>query len=458
MDNPNKTMEETIKLIKKGLEDITKNKATKAEVHELINDRVTIDKEVLANMPEEMTTLKSENEEFKTTVGQLQSQIKQLRTNRYTALKNSDGSYNGMFANPAEAKAFGLIVMAGATANKSVLSAKHDAIKTALDNIGLEPNWLNEKGLKIMTGTSQAGGSALITTEMIPNLIALFEQYGVFEANALAVPMGAGSTLQPKTDAMLDLTCPGEGGTIDAGDPSIALISHTLKTLCAMTAYSMELDEDSAIELGEMLAFLFVRSYGYGIDKIGFLGDGTSTYFGMTGITGALKKVDDTIGNIKSLVVGTGNAYSELVLNDFTKVIGTLPDFADDGFAKWYMHRYFYYTVFIKLALASSGATASEVVLGASSRQKTAMGYPVQFTQVMPKAEANSQICALLANLKVGAQIGRRGVMEVAESSERYFEKALIAVRARRRISINCHGVGDTTDAGPICGLITAGS
>jgi len=453
-----KTIEQTIGLIETGLEDIKKNKATKAEVLELIDQRVGIDKEILANMPDEVSSLKTEGQELKATAEQIQNQLKQLRANRYQALKNADGSYNGLFASPAEAKMFGLMVMAGCTANKSNLQSKYDAIAKALDNMGSQPKWLDEKGIKTMTGVSQSGGSALITTEMIPTLIAMFEQYGVFEADALAVPMGAGSTLQPKTDQLLDLYCPGEGGTVAESDPSIALISHTLKTLCALTAYSIELDEDSAVELGEMLAFLFVRSYGYGIDRIGFLGDGTSTYFGFKGIAGALRGVDDTIGNIKSLVVGSGNAYSELVLNDFNKVVGTMPDFADDGFAKWYVHRYFYYTVMVKLALAASGATASEVVLGAGQREKQFLSYAVKFAQVQPKAEANSQICAVLANLKVGAQMGKRGGLEIAESSERYFEKGIIAVRARRRVSFNVHGVGDTTNAGPICGLITAAS
>ena len=84
------------------------------------------------------------------------------------------------------------------------------------------------------------------------------------------------------------------------------------------------------------------------------------------------------------------------------------------------------------------------------------LGYPVEFTQVMPKAAANSQICALLANLRQGAYLGTRGGMEFASSEHRYFDQGLIAVRGRDRVAINVHGVGDTTDAGPICGLITA--
>jgi HK97 family phage major capsid protein len=111
----------------------------------------------------------------------------------------------------------------------------------------------------------------------------------------------------------------------------------------------------------------------------------------------------------------------------------------------------------VKLALAS-GVAAQEVLLGAAVRQKTFFGYPVKFSQVMPNAEANSQICALLANLRQGAYLGTRGGIEIAQSSERYFDQGLIAVLCRDRVAINVHGVGDTTNAGPICGLITAAS
>lgn len=324
--------------------------------------------------------------------------------------------------------------------------------------MGTKMKWLNPDGSKTMTGSSQAGGSALVTVEMIPSLIRLFENYGVFEADALPIPMGTGQTLQPKTDTILDLQCPGEGVATTSQNITIALISHLAKTYTALTAYSIELDEDSAIPLGELMAYIFSRSYGYGIDKMAFLGDGTSTYLGTLGIAGKLRAVDATIANIKSLVVGAGNAYGELLLANFTSVVGTLPDMADDGNANWYVHRYFYYTVMVALALAAGGTQYNEVLMSQGARKKLFLGYDVRFTQVMPKTAANNQICALLANLKLGAQLGRRGVLEISQSSEAYFAQRLIAVLAARRLSINIHGVGDTTNAGPICGLITAAS
>jgi HK97 family phage major capsid protein len=83
-------------------------------------------------------------------------------------------------------------------------------------------------------------------------------------------------------------------------------------------------------------------------------------------------------------------------------------------------------------------------------------GDPVQFTQVMPRTDGNSQIAALFANLKLGAQLGRRGVMEIRQSDQAFFTQRLIGVLAARRLSINIHGVGDTAKAGPIIGLISA--
>ncbi len=448
--------QKTVAAIEKGLEDIKKGLATKDEVKQLIAERKTADDAALAAAGQKIITLENSEKELKAQAAEFASKLNQLKANNFAAFKNSDGSYNGILRTPEQAKAFGLMIMAATTACQNSLKDKHDLCLKSLGDCGIQPKWLNSKGEKAMSTTAQAGGSALVTAEMIPILLSLFERYGIFEADALPVPMGSGQTTQPRTDTLLDMRCEGEGKPLIAQDLVVGLLSHMARTFTILTAYSIELDEDSAIPLGEMIAFILVRSFAYGIDRIGFLGDGTAAYLGVKGIVGALRAVDATISNIKSLVVGSGNAYSELAIGDFTKMIATLPDSADDGNAKFYMHRYFYYTVYVALALAATGTSANEVIQGAGQRQKLAQGYPVQFTQVMPKAAANSQICALLANLKLGAQLGRRGVMEIRQSDQAFFTMRLIGVLAARRLSFNIHGVGDTTNAGPIVGLITA--
>ena len=47
------------------------------------------------------------------------------------------------------------------------------------------------------------------------------------------------------------------------------------------------MEEDSVVALGEVLGMLIVRSMAKKEDLVGFIDDGTETYFGMTGICGA---------------------------------------------------------------------------------------------------------------------------------------------------------------------------
>jgi HK97 family phage major capsid protein len=442
-----KSLEETMQLVEKSVDDLAKNMATKSEVLELIDQRVKTDREKLAQVESQSNELKAVSNDFS-------AQIRRMGAVSRTAMKTSVG-LSGPFANWQDAKAFALTVIAGTLANTKH-QAKADAAVKSLKEMGIDPIWLDSEGRKTMTGSSMTGGGALVSSEQVASWIQLLETYGVLRRNATVMPMGAAQTTVPKTDTLLTGYVPGEGGTITAGDPKIAVINLVPKTLNFMTAYSLELEDDSMVALGQLLGGLFARSAAYAEDLCGFLGDGTATYFGFKGINGALRAVDATIANIKSLVVGTGNAYSELVIGDFEKVPGILPDYADDGDAKWYCHRYFYWTVMVKLALASGAANATEVLLGNGLRQKQFLGYPIEFTQVMPRAEANSQICALLGNLRLGCILGTRGGFEIAQSTERYFESGLVAVRGRDRVAINAHGVGNTTDAGPIVGLITA--
>jgi HK97 family phage major capsid protein len=434
------------------------NKASKSEVLTLIDERTKDDKDRITKTQTDVTTLNSSLAETKEAMATIQKQLRRINQVEHTELSIAKGNYTGRFSSPREAKTFALLVMAGVLANESTMWDRFDHIRKSLDDLGIEPYWVGVDGKKTMTGTAQTGGGALVTVEQSATIIKLLEEYGKFRANAQPMPMSAGSTTVPKVDALLTVYCPGEGGAVTAGDPVIQTVAMIPKTLCALTAFSLELEDDSLVALGELLADLFARSFAYYEDLCGFLGDGTSTYFHFTGITGALRAVSATIANIKSLVVGAGDAYSELTLANFISVVGNLPNIAANEDAKWYVHRYFYHTVMVSLALAATGTPASEVIIGAGQKQKLFLGHQVEFTQVMPRVAAVSQICALLANLRQGAILGTRGGIEFATSDQRYFDQGLIAVRGRDRVAINAHGVGDTTKAGPICGLITAAS
>jgi HK97 family phage major capsid protein len=245
----------------------------------------------------------------------------------------------------------------------------------------------------------------------------------------------------------------GESEAITESEKNWDRIGLTAKKLAVLARITSELSEDSVINIGDDLMREMSYAFAKKEDECGFNGDGTSTYGGIVGVREKLKGVDGTIGNIKGLKVGTGNAYTELTLADFRGVVSLLPEYADTPNAKWFVNRSFYWNVMVGLLLAGGGVTAAEIE---AARNKNFLGYGVETTPVMPKVEANSQVCAILGDLSLGARFGSRRGETVSSSEHSRFAYDEIEVKATERFDINVHDVGDTTDAGPVVGLITA--
>lgn len=75
-----------------------------------------------------------------------------------------------------------------------------------------------------------------------------------------------------------------EKGLISESDPAFGEGSLDAKKLGAITSWSMELSEDSAYAFIPVIAELFAEAILEKEDDAGFVGDGTSTYGGFTGI------------------------------------------------------------------------------------------------------------------------------------------------------------------------------
>jgi len=447
-------MSVTLEDIEKGVSQIKSNMVSEKEVIDLIDEKIKEDREKDAAEAKKAIdaaeTAAKAVEEIKKANDAVVDQVKFLKATNFRTLKTPQGLYNGAWGDLQTAKNFGMFILGQIFGNKKA--------REYLDGQGIEMKRLSGEEAKAMGEDVDSTGGLLVPTEFIPNLIMLIEKYGVFRRNALEWPMAGAEANAPKLSSGLTVYCPGAGVAPTASDAAFRTVGLNAKKWMTLTAVDSELDEDAAIALGEVLGYLIGQAFAEQEDKVGFLGDGTSTYFGHTGIAGALRAVDDTIGNIKSLIVGSGNAYSDLVIGDFEEVVGILPNYADDAEAKWYCHKYFYLTVMVKAALAIGGANAFEVSQGKVNRGKEFLGYPVEWVQCMPKAEADSQICAVLGNLKKGAYMGDRRRLTIDRSTEAYFTTDQIGIRGTERVAPTIHGVGDTTDAGPICALITAAS
>jgi HK97 family phage major capsid protein len=304
-------------------------------------------------------------------------------------------------------------------------------------------------------GTNTAGGY-LVPHEFSNDIIDLRETYGVFRQFSKVVPMMSETKSVPRRTGGLTVYNPAEGSQITESQKSWNQVNLVAKKFACLALYSSELDDDSMVNIGDDLAGEIAYAFSNKEDECGFNGDGTSTFFGITGVRQKLRDVDSTIANIKGLFVGSGNAYSELVLTDFNNVSGILPAYAETPRTAWFVSKKFWGSVMEKLAVAAGGVTAAEVVNGAPQRRF--LGYPVVISQVMPTTEGNSQVAALFGDLMLASTFGDRRQITLAISTDFKFDTDQIAIRGTQRVDINVHDVGDTSNAGPIVGLITAAS
>lgn len=309
-------------------------------------------------------------------------------------------------------------------------------------------------------GVNESGGF-LVPEEFGNDLIDLREIYGVARRSFKMVPMASDTRSDPRRDGGLTAYFEGEGDLITTSDASWGRVSLTAKKLAVLARYSNEVNEDALINMGDTLAGEIAYAFALKEDQCAFIGDGSSTYGGMQGVCTKIKGLSGTIANIAGLVVGTGNAYSELILTDFEGVAAKLPVYADTPRAKWYCHKSVYWNVMVKLALAAGGSTGAEATQGVAKRF---LGYDVEFVQVMPSVEANSQVCALLGDLSLGASFGSRRDTTIAISEHSRFANDQLEIRGTERFDINVHDVGNASATaglrvpGPIVGLITAAS
>lgn len=320
-------------------------------------------------------------------------------------------------------------------------------------------SWLEKEGFlqqiarrKAMGEGSNITGGTLVPDEFSADLIRLVEEYGVFRANAEIDTMTRDTKTSPRRTGGLTAYAMTEHGTITTSDMSTDAVMLVAKKWATLTRISSELNEDSAISIGDLVSTEIAQAFANKEDDCGFNGDGTSTYHG---IFGARPKIDDGNHTAGVHTATTGDtAFTDWILADMHALIGLLPKFAQRN-AKFYCHHAVFANTMQRLGAAQGGVTWAETAAGPQMRF---LGYPVVISQIMPATSGTSKIMVLLGDLAMAAKFGDRKSMEIATSEHRYFDQDQIAIRGIERMDINVHDLGDTTNAGPIVAYKTAAS
>ena len=310
--------------------------------------------------------------------------------------------------------------------------------------------WVSDRyGIKAHGEGNNSLGGFLVPDELEQAIIDLRAKFGKFRANTRVLNMSRDTLLINRIAGGLTASFVGEGSSITETDASFDQVSLVARKASTLTRYSRELAEDSVVNLGDFLAGEVARAFANAEDEAGFNGDGGSGNGGIVGLKNAVGSAGQK--------TGSGNEYSELTLADFTGTVGLAPEYVfSQGTPKWYMSTQFYHTVVLDLLADAGGNT--NLTLAGGVAVPSLFGYEVVLADVLPKTEANSQLCAYFGALELGTTMGDRRPTEIAVSEDRYFESDQIGVRGTTRFDINCHDVGDSSAAGAIVALKTAAS
>ena len=292
--------------------------------------------------------------------------------------------------------------------------------------------------------TNPAKGGAFVPNEFSSAVIRLVEEYGVFRNNARKVPMSRETLTVPKANGRLTTYFVSEGNAPTASDMTSEPLTLTARKLSSLTYVSNELTADAAISVAGLLAQEIGYAFALKEDQCGFLGDGTSTYGGIVGVTNA---VDATYS---TETAATGHdTWPELDMDDFLEVVAALPKFPGIQ-PKWYIHSAGYHQAMGRLMAAAGGNTWQMIQDGVWTPQF--LGFPVVFTQVLTETLAAASVACVFGDLGLGAYFGDRQMLTVKESEHYRFINSELTVLAEERFDINI--VSRINDAGNGAGAL----
>lgn len=311
--------------------------------------------------------------------------------------------------------------------------------------------WCKEHGVESLTmgETSNPKGGVLVPPEFEMSLIKLREEYGVARQICFVTPMASDTKIKPRRTSGLTAYAIGENAEITASDAGYDNIQLTARKWGTLSKHSSELEEDGAISIADELIDEAAYAFTSAEDGCLFLGDGTSTYHGITGLINAIAAGSQN-------EAATGNLqFATLDLTDFEKMCGMLPEYPGIN-PVWLISKAGYWNSMARLIDSAGGNTSAQIEAGPGGRQF--LGYPVVVSQKMNSTltdQASTDGLCYFGDYRMGCTFGDRRGVRVKISTDRYLEYDQIGILSTERMDINVHGRGSASAAGPIIMLTT---
>ena len=302
--------------------------------------------------------------------------------------------------------------------------------------------------VRVMNENVIGSGGALVPVEMEAAIIMLRDTYGVARQLARVRPMASDVLIVPRrTGGITAYFFQDDDGTgITASDKAWDNVRLSTKKIGALAKVSRDLIEDAVISVVDDMAQEQAYAFAKLEDQCLLIGDGTSTYGGITGIN---TKFEATAYVGRTALTSGHDLFSEVDNVDLTSVMGNVSQYAIGAGAKWLCSALAKSVVFAHLKAIAGGNRVD--TLGQAPNDEY-LGYPIVTSEVMPSVTStlNGKVMMLFGRFDLAASIGSRRGIEMQTLVERYAELGLIGVIATERFDVNVHDLGTTTVKGPL--------
>lgn len=303
----------------------------------------------------------------------------------------------------------------------------------------------NDEKIVAKTGLTSLNstGGALVFYEELPELIENLEQNGAARRAIGVTNMRDGEQTVSKISGDVTMYDIGEGDAITASDPTYGNVKLVAAKTAALVRQSSELLNDSAFNIGDVLARSINRAVGTWEDESVFLGSHNR------------QGVNDLVGANTSFDAELTAAWSEFTISDIQDTLAKLPAWAfDDPNFGIVCSLPFYHSVLRRFALSAGGNTGNDV-LGGFGESLSWDGIPVYISQVMPKVYAGNANVMFAGAWSRSAKFGVvSGSEQMASSDQRYFDQDQVAFRYTQRWAHTLHDINNTANASGVVALI----
>lgn len=304
-------------------------------------------------------------------------------------------------------------------------------------------------------------GGFLVPREMDSYFIDIKTSYGVARQLFRPVKCNDAGIDIPKRTGGFTVYSPAEAAAITASSMTVGSVHVAPIKMAALGYISKEMLRSSALDIGEISSKEMAYAFAKAEDQCFLVGDGTATYFGITGIVTALYNLSGTVANIAGVVVqGSSNTWSAQVIGDLEAVYGRLEDKQNQlGNLKWLCHRRYWAEVIVRLVKASGGETS---MMFEGRPTNMLFGDPVVTANAMPRVTATTGLFLLYGDFRSAGTIADVAGVEIASSEHYAFNQDLLAIRATQKVGFAAHDVGNASATqadrvpGPVVGLATA--